>query len=205
MTETPDASQREAANRRYGAVSIFLHWTIALLVVIQLCLGWYMNEVLPDHSPAKAPILSLHISVGLTILLLVLVRIGVRLTHPMLPLPAGLPPWERVLARSTHVLFYVWLLILPLSGWALESLGTRPLAFWGLPWPHLPGVGLVFGSPAPRPVRHALSHFHVYIMIWIVLITLALHVAGALRHQFDGKAVLWRMTWLKPPATPSAR
>jgi cytochrome b561 len=48
-------------------------------------------------------------------------------------------------------------------------------------------------------VRHELSHIHVYILIWIVLINLALHVAGALKHQFDGNPVLWRMTPLKPP------
>jgi len=50
-------------------------------------------------------------------------------------------------------------------------------------------------------VRHELSHIHVYILIWIVLINLALHVAGALKHQFDGSPVLWRMTPLKPPQT----
>jgi cytochrome b561 len=67
-----------------------------------------------------------------------------------------------------------------------------------LPWPHLPGLGLLFGSPTPRPIRHELSHIHVYILIWIVLITLALHVAGALKHQFDGRPVLWRMMPGKP-------
>ena len=188
------------ANRRYGQVSILLHWLIALMVAIQLCLGWYMNELLPDHSAAQAQIRTIHISVGLTILLLVLVRIGVRLTHPAPPLPATMALWERVFARATHVLFYLLLLVLPLSGWALVSMSNAPIHFWGLPWPHLPGVGQVFGSPAPRPVRHALSHIHVYILIWITLVTLALHVAGALRHQFDGNPVLWRMTWLKPPA-----
>jgi hypothetical protein len=60
------------------------------------------------------------------------------------------------------------------------------------------------GSPAPKPVRHALSHIHVYILIWIVLINLALHVAGALKLQFDRKPVLWRMwPWLRAPPTSS--
>ncbi len=194
-----------AANRRYGPVSILLHWTIALLILVQIGLGWYMNEVLPDHSPAQASILALHISVGLTILLLVLIRIGVRLAHPAPPLPQGMALWERVLARASHVLFYVLLLALPLTGWALASLGARPISFWGLPWPHLPGLGLLLGSPAPKPVRHELSHIHVYILIWIVLINLALHVAGALKHQFDGNPVLWRMMPGKPRADSIAR
>jgi len=193
-----DEVREAAANRSYGSISILLHWTIALLILVQIGLGWYMNEALPDHSPAQAGILTLHISVGLTILLLVLIRIGVRLANPPPPLQPGFPLWERVLARTAHVLFYVLLLALPLTGWALASLGTRPIKFWGLPWPHLPGLGLLFGSPTPRPIRHELSHIHVYILIWIVLITLALHVAGALKHQFDGRPVLWRMMPGKP-------
>jgi cytochrome b561 len=188
---------------RYGPVSIALHWIIALAIVIQLCLGWYMNEVLPDHSPAQAQIRSIHISWGLTILLLVLVRIAVRLSHPAPALPTAMPLWERILARVTHVLFYLLLLVLPLSGWALVSMNPGPIHFWGLPWPHMPGIAQAFGSPAPHPVRHALSHLHVYILIWIVVATLALHVAGALWGQLKGPAVLWRMTGLRAPRSAS--
>jgi cytochrome b561 len=179
---------------------MWLHWGIALLIVIQLCLGWYMNEVLPDHSAAQAQVRTIHISLGLSILLLVLIRIAYRLTHRPPPLPAAMPAWERWLARITHLLFYLLMLALPLSGWALVSLGNNPIHFWGLPWPHLPGVGQVFGSPASRSTRHALAHVHVYILIWIVLVNLALHVMGALWHQFKGPAVLWRMAPLKPPS-----
>jgi len=187
------------ADRRYGAASMTLHWVIALLILTQIGIGWYMNEVLPDHSPAQAAALPVHVSVGLTILLLVLARITVRLTHPAPPLPAGIAPWERILIGASIVLFYLLMLALPLTGWALVSLRPKPIGFWGLPWPHLPGVGQLLGSPAPKPVRHELSHIHVYILIWIVLLNLALHVAGALKHQFDGRPVLWRMTPLKRP------
>ena len=187
------------ANRRYDRASRVLHWTIALLILVQIGLGWTMNEVLPDHTPVQAQVEAVHISLGLTILLLVLVRIAVRMTHPAPSLPPGMALWERALARTSHLLFYLLMLAMPLTGWALVSLGTHPIQFWGLPWPHLPGVGQLLGSPAPRPVRHALSHVHVYILIWIVLVNLALHVAGALKHQFDGNPVLWRMAWLKRP------
>jgi cytochrome b561 len=186
---------------RYDAAAMTLHWLIALLIVIQLCLGWYMNEALPDHSPAQAQIEGIHISLGLSILLLVVVRIVVRLLHPGPALPAGMPLWERWLARGSHLLFYALMLALPLTGWTLVSLGTHPISFWGLPWPHLPGVKQLFGAQPSRDVRHQLSHLHVYILIWIVLVTLALHVAGALYHQFHRPRVLWRMLpWLAPPA-----
>lgn len=184
---------------RYGAVSILLHWSVAALILVQIGLGWYMNEVLPDHTPAQAQVEAIHISLGLTILLLVLIRLGVRLVQPAPALPSEMATWERVLARLSHILFYLLMLAMPLTGWALVSLGPRPIAFWGLPWPHMPGIAALLGNPAPRPVRHELSHIHVYILIWVVLLNLALHVAGALKHQFDGHPVLWRMTNLKPP------
>jgi len=198
---TPAASTGE---RRYGAVSISLHWLIAALVVTQVGLGWYMNEVLPDHSPAQDRIQDLHISVGLTVLLLVLARIAVRLSHPIPPLAADTPMWERVLARGTHLLFYLLLLVLPLTGWAIVSVHKGPISFWGLPWPHLPGLGFL-SDPDAKPLRRSLTHFHVYILIWIVVATLALHVAGALKHQFDGRPVLWKMIpLLRPKPRPGA-
>jgi len=183
----------------YRPVAVVLHWTIALLLFVQIGLGWYMNEVLPDHSPAQAAVETIHISLGLTILLLVLVRIAVRLIYPAPPLPAGMAAWEKILAHTSHLLFYLLMFALPLTGWALASLGTRPIEMWGFPWPRLPGLTQLLGSPAPRAVQHELAHIHVYILIWIVLINIALHVAGALKHQFDGRPVLWRMTTLKPP------
>ncbi|MGZ6015431.1 MAG: cytochrome b [Phenylobacterium sp.] len=201
-SEAPPAAPAERL--RYAAAAIWLHWTIATLILVQLALGWVMNEVLPDHTPNQQLVEAIHISLGLTILILVVVRILVRLTHRPPPLPAGMPAWERTLSGLVHGLFYVLLLVMPLTGWALVSLGNHPIAFWGLPWPHLPGAHAIMGDPTPKANRQALKHFHVFIMIWILLVNWALHVAGALKHQLDGRPVLWRMTWLKPPAQPPA-
>jgi cytochrome b561 len=175
---------------RYPLAAIILHWTIAALIVIQLCLGWYMNEVAPDHSALQDQIQWIHVSLGLTILILVLVRIGIRIARPPPPMPADIKGWERPVINFTHSLFYVLLLVIPLTGWALVSLGKDPLTLWGIPWPRLPGLGFLAHNKA---WRHDLKSIHVYWLIWLVLLNLALHVAGALRHQFDGHPVLWRM------------
>ncbi len=152
-----------------------------------------MNHVLPDHSPAQEAVERLHISIGLTALLLILVRIGVRLTHPAPPLPVGLQRWERVLARASHWLFYLLMLALPLTGWAIVSMRPIPIGFWTLEgWPKLPGLAGLAGQ-AHRPLRHTLLQFHTDYLVWIILANLALHIAGALKHQFDGSPVLWRM------------
>jgi cytochrome b561 len=196
----PPALGRPLEERRYTRAAIWLHWIIAVLILVQISLGWIMNEVLPDHSPNQRLVENIHILLGLTVLILVVARIAVRLTHRPPLLPAGMPMWERMLSSFVHLVFYGLMLALPLTGWALVSIGDHPISFWGLPWPHLPGVQALLGSPVPKASRQALKHIHVYVLIWIVFANLALHVAGALFHQFDGRAVLWRMTWLKRPA-----
>ena len=91
----------------------------------------------------------------------------------------------------THSLFYILLLVLPLTGWMMVSLETDPISWWGvIEWPHLPGLDFMAHS---KPLRHDLKSIHTYWLIWLVLINLALHVAGALKHQFDGHPVLGRM------------
>jgi cytochrome b561 len=186
--------------RRYGALSIGLHWTIALLIFVQMGLGWWMNELLPDHSPAQDQMQDIHVSLGLTTLILVLARIATRLVVPMPELPRGFPRWERRLARAMHLLFYVLMLMLPLTGWALVTVRHEPFSFWGLHWPALPGLEGGMG-PAHKAFRQALKHFHVFTEVWIAWVMIGLHVAGAIKHQFDGHPVLWRMIpGLKPDA-----
>ena len=198
----PSAGRNAGIERRgrYATIAMALHWTIAALILIQIGLGWYMNEVLPDHSPAQARIETLHISIGLTTLLLIVARIVVRLVVPPPPLPVGLQGWEKALAGASHALFYLLMILLPLSGWAMVSMHKGPIGFWGLPWPHLPGVGFL-ATPDHKAWRGALHQAHTTVFIDIILANLALHVAGALKHQFDGQPVLWRMVpFLRRPA-----
>ena len=175
---------------RYPLAAIILHWTIAALIVVQLFLGWWMNEWAPDHSPLQDQIQWVHVSLGITILILVLVRIAIRIITPPPPVPADIPGWERLLINFTHSLFYVLLIVVPLTGWAVISLSKDSPSLWGIPWPRLPGLGFLAHN---RAWRHDLKSIHVYWLIWIVLLNLALHVVGALWHQFDGHPVFWRM------------
>jgi cytochrome b561 len=84
------------------------------------------------------------------------------------------------------------MLVLPLSGWLLLTVRHAPIEFWGLHWPALPGLEGYTG-PAHRAFGRAAKHFHIYTQIWVALGMIALHVAGAIKHQFDGHPVLWRM------------
>lgn len=186
-----------AAPRRYAGVSMALHWIIAALVALQLGLGWYMNEVVPDHSAQQDQIQDIHVEFGILLLMLVVLRIISRWIWRAPRMDAGIAPWERTLAQVVHYLLYGLIVIIPLLGWGLLSARHEHISFFGIPWPALPGVPT---GPAGKAVGHTFKSLHVYWLIWAILIALFLHVSGALKHQFDGHPVLWRMIpFLKKP------
>lgn len=165
---------------RYSAVSILLHWLIAALVVSNL----FVAEAMEDSRA----LFTVHKSIGITVLLLTLVRIGWRIAHPWPPFPEHMASWERFLARANHVAFYLLLLAVPLLGWATVSAGGRPFGalFGVIPWFNLP-------IAESRELRGTLGDFHEFGVL-CVLILVGLHVAGAIKHHFlDRDVVLARM------------
>jgi cytochrome b561 len=149
---------------RYSRVAIALHWVTAMLVVVNLWIGLIGGSM------------ALHKSIGITVLVLTIARIGWRIANPPPPLPAATPTWERAAAAWTHRLFYIVLIALPVSGWAMVSGATRrPFDWFGLfPVPYLPI------SPAMAGVGHEVHE----IIGWGMAALVALHVAAALRHHF---------------------
>lgn len=169
---------------RYSAVSLILHWGMALLILGQILL---ITAHEATEGPLSREFVQLHKAVGLTILVLTLVRIGWRIAHPAPALPVGMKAWETWLARATHLLFYVALLVLPLTGWAASSAAGRDISWFGLfNWPLLPISG-------GREVSRSLMDVHE-LAVKTLYVLLALHVIGALKHYFvDRDGVLQRM------------
>src|SRR5262245_55575412 len=125
---------------RYGAVAMTLHWLLAAAIIGQLFLGKYMHE-LPDSDADKFAFFQLHKSIGITILALTVVRIAWRLVNIVPPLPKTMPPWQKRLAKLSHLLLYGFMLAIPLSGWAMVSaspLGIPTIWFGVAEVPHLP-------------------------------------------------------------------
>jgi hypothetical protein len=123
------------------------------------------------YAPIHRTIEGVHISVGLTVLLLVVARIVWRLPHRPPPLLADIATWERRLAGSGHALFYILMLALPLTGWAMVSMHAGGgISFWGLPWAKLPGM-IAAGASNPEPLRGELQLFHTNLPVWVVLLT----------------------------------
>jgi cytochrome b561 len=176
---------------------MLLHWVIALAIVALIIIGWTMGSL--DRA-LHATVEGVHISLGLTVLLLTVVRLIWRLTHAQPALPPGMPAIERRAAHVVHVLFYVLMFLLPLSGWVMESLGSRPIPFWGLSWPHFPALATLTAGADPRMLKETIEGIHGSPLAWSMVALIVLHVAGALKHQFDGHPVLYRMaSWMKRP------
>jgi cytochrome b561 len=173
-----------APRTQYGAVAIALHWLIALAVIANIALGLYFGD-LPRSDPDKFILVQTHKSIGLTVLVLSLVRVGWRLMHPVPPPPSSMHPALRIAARTSHFLLYFFIVAIPLSGWALVSsspLGLPTLYFGWFPWPKLP-----FLADLPRAVKKPLSHefgaIHVF-LAWSAIVLIPIHTAAALFHQF---------------------
>lgn len=179
---------------RYTKIAAVLHWLVAILILTNVILA-LVADALPDA--AVRPAIDLHKSIGLTVLGLVLLRILWRLAHPAPPLPASHPRLERVGAHAAHMVFYVLMLALPISGWlhdsAFKDAAAHPLRiFWIVPWFRIGAVEHL--DPAVKETVHtafyALHTWSAYVLYGL----LALHVLGALKHQFiDHEAELQRM------------
>jgi cytochrome b561/polyisoprenoid-binding protein YceI len=178
---------------RYAAVAIILHWTIALAIVLQIILAGRMEGPL---TPTSFAVTQLHKSIGITILLLTLARIAWRRARRPPPMPATLPRWEARLAKAVHAGFYLVMIGMPLTGWLMVSASRRtiPTVLYGLvPWPNLPGLADL--APASKRIWHMIGEQGHGVIAKLIYVLLALHVAGALKHQLFSRdePVLGRM------------
>ena len=177
---------------RYSGVAMLLHWLIAIAVIV----NWRLAETAHEGPrEAAAGLMATHKAIGMTILLLTVVRLIWRLTHPSLVRTPNLKAWERVLAKTVHVTFYALLIGLPLLGWIASSSFGKPVDWFGLfQIPTLPVGHSEDRGETLFDIHHALGGA----MVWLI----ALHVVGALKHTvIDRDGTLWRML---PFGTPRA-
>ena len=178
-------SESAQAHTRYSAVAIVLHWLIAAAIVFQVIIAWRMGG---GRTPEGFALVQLHKSIGITVLLLSLVRLAWRLTHRPPPLPAGMATWEKVLAKVAHVGLYVIMIGLPITGWIMVSasrIQVPTLLYGVIPWPHVPGLAHL-AEPA-KSAWHGFGETGHEVLAWGAYVLVALHVAGALKHQLFSK------------------
>jgi cytochrome b561 len=108
---------------RYSSVAIVLHWAIALFILFNLGLGYFMEGVAPAW---RAIVVPLHISAGISVLTLTILRVLWRVVHAPPPHAPELTLIERSAAHGVHLLLYAGMLLMPLSGWAILSAHPAP-------------------------------------------------------------------------------
>ncbi len=116
-------SSHEVGAQRYSRIAIVLHWAIALLILANLVVGYFMEGL---TGPIRRTTINFHVSSGMTILALTMVRVLWRLTHEPPPHPALMRAWERHAASFVHVALYVIMVGMPLLGWSLVSANPPP-------------------------------------------------------------------------------
>ncbi len=167
---------------RYSRTAMLLHWGIAAALAFQMGLG----EAFDDVAKGKAmfDLAQFHKSIGITILLLSLIRLGVRFTKPR-PAAVGDSGWAARLAGVTHFGLYAFMILAPLSGWIMISASKSSIPtylFSAIPWPNFPFVSAL-GEAAKHNVHEVSETAHA-IIAKLGLALFVLHVIGALRHQF---------------------
>lgn len=173
-----------ALMRAYTGLQIALHWVSALLLVALFSLGYYMTS-LTKGAPGKGAWVNLHKSLGLTAALVIVWRVMVRVRRTAPPSIPGLGCWEMELARITHRLLYMCMVVMPLSGYLGSSFNQYGTRFWGVP---LPRWGWV--DDALQHMFYAVHRSTAYLLLGLVV----LHVAGVIKHQwFDARRCVQRM------------
>jgi cytochrome b561 len=156
----------------YGTPAKVMHWLVVVLLMVQFPLGWFMPDV---HGGPPDRAMTLHISFGMTILTLIVLRLIWRIIHPVSP-ERSLPPWQRVSSEAVHWLLYILVLAATLTGWLFASFrGWSVSYFYLVPLPMLADKNAV----AIRQI----DGWH-QIAEWALLITIGVHVVAALVHVF---------------------
>ncbi len=154
-----------------------MHWSMALLILGMIAAGWYMAG-LPKDDALKAPLTNLHKSFGTLALILFFVRLVIRLATKAPPLPETIPAIQRLLAHLGHAGLYVFMFIVPLSGYAMSNLYGYGVKMFGMEMPRLFSANKEFAALARE------SHG---ILPFLLLGLIALHVGAVVQHRFFEK------------------
>jgi cytochrome b561 len=157
---------------QYGTTAKLLHWLVVALLVVQYLIGWLMPDI--HRGPPGTPMI-MHISFGMVILLLIVLRLAWRITHPVAP-ESSLPAWQRLSSEAVHWLLYVLVLATTISGWLFASFrGWSVSLFYLIPLPMPSGEN--------RAAGRFIDGWH-QAMEWSLLVLIGIHVLAALAHLF---------------------
>jgi cytochrome b561 len=165
-------------NQKYHISARVMHWLMALIIISLLAVGFYMTNWLDKESASRMTIYGLHKSFGALVLFLVVIRIFIRFSFKIPPLPNSIPNLVQKFAHLVHILLYVLMIFMPLSGYLMSNSFGYPVHLFGLPLPMLVEKNVEMGK--------FFGEAHEFLGFAFVAI-LALHIAGVVKHRFFEK------------------
>jgi cytochrome b561 len=171
--------------QRYDKVAIALHWLVAIGVFVMIGLGWYMVDI-PKGTPARALFYNTHKSIGVTLAIIILIRVFWRWQHPAPPLPPGTASWVVNAARLSHSLLYALLVFMPVVGFIASNFTKYGVTYFGLF-----KIGPFFAEN--KTMYDLFNGFH-HAAAAVLVAVIAIHIAAALKHLvIDKDGVFHRM------------
>jgi cytochrome b561 len=168
---------------RYTRTAIQLHWLVAGLIACAFSVGWFMMPL--PVSPLRLELVNWHKWIGISVLLLAVLRILWRLRHSA-PELLPMPRWQRQLAHGLHGMLYVLLFAMPISGWLSSNAAGYPVVYFGV-------VRLPTLVGKDKGLSQALHEVH-HLIGWLLLLSFGLHLLAVVKHHFiDRDATLSRM------------
>lgn len=171
----------------FGLITKVLHWSIGLLIIFLIWLGWYMVD-LTYFDKWYNESLSMHKALGMIVLGLALLKIGWQVYSPPPHATAGLKPWERRSATGMHLALLVMMVLIPVTGYFISTSAGKSVEIFGL-----------LQIPALFEVSKPMRNLAIELHFWLAYGTAVLvsgHAGAALMHEFvkrDG--TLKRMLW----------
>jgi cytochrome b561 len=157
--------------QRFTPLQRLLHWLMAVCILSMLFIGVGMVSTI---APKYLPLISIHKSLGMAILVLALIRLAVRLRYGAPPLPPDLPEPMKLAAHLSHYALYALMIGMPLLGWAMLSAASYPVVLYGGLW--LPSI-----LPLSDSLHTLLWNAHYY-LAFIFFAVILMHLAAALFH-----------------------
>lgn len=167
---------------RFNTVAIFFHWIVAALILANILIAWQFTWV---RGPMRLLAFQAHKSIGITVLLLSVLRLLWRAVSRLPPFPETMRNWEKGATKIVERGFYVIMLALPLTGWAIASttdLGVPTILYGVVHWPNIPVIGTLPLESKLHVYGASVAAHHLLAKITYALV--GLHVLAALRHQF---------------------
>ncbi len=160
--------------QKYHILSRILHWLMAFLVITALVLGIYMTGLAKDVS-YRYDLYDLHKSIGVLVLILVVIRLIFRVVKSVPPLPETMPAFIRIASHINHVLLYVLMIMVPLTGYLMSNFGGHMVKLFSIAMPSIVATNKIFGA----------NFYSAHVILAYSLIGLiVLHLLAVIKHRF---------------------